>query len=153
MLYNLIYISKAAKLMDNDDLKLIINESNQWNERHEITGMLLYIEGQFSKTGGRFIQVLEGSRDEVQIVFNMIKNDARHCNILLMNECELEKRNFSSWLMGFKSITENEFIETVGYFDLDDFSLIKTKSKDFNIPLNYLKSFYEIHTDKNTHNL
>ena len=153
MLYNLVYISKAAKLLDDDDLRSIINESRQWNEDHQITGMLLYIEGQFNKIGGRFIQVLEGNEDEVKLIFDYIRNDPRHCNIMLINESNLKRRNFSSWLMGFKSMTEQEFCNTAGYFDLDDFSLIKTKFKDFNIPFNYLKSFYEMHIDKSTNSL
>jgi hypothetical protein len=145
-LYNLIYISKAVKLMNNQDLNAIMMESRNWNTNHGITGMLLYIEGELSKKEGRFIQVLEGNQGDVQFIFSNIRNDPRHCNVLLMNESKLAKRNFSSWLMGFKPTAEKYLGNTVGYFDLNDFSLIKMKFKDFNIPFNYLKSFYELHS-------
>ena len=49
----IIYISSAAKKMDDDDLLDILKTSRENNKKNDISGMLLY-------DNGSFIQVLEG---------------------------------------------------------------------------------------------
>jgi hypothetical protein len=56
--------------------------------------MLLYDDGSF-------LQVLEGPRQAVETLFEKIKADRRHEQIVLLSSREIEEREFSDWQMGF----------------------------------------------------
>jgi hypothetical protein len=152
MEYYLIYASKAAHLMSNEELLLILEQSRKWNLDHGITGMLIYIEGSFvslsqrslsSELSGRFMQVLEGTKLEVERIYNFIQTDPRHYDLILLDKGDLSARNFESWTMGFESLTENEYEDTPGYFNLDESFLQEQANQGSNIPLHFLKSFYQ----------
>ncbi|QJD96139.1 BLUF domain-containing protein [Mucilaginibacter robiniae] len=145
MLYYLIYISKAMRLMQENDLNDILKVSLDWNLGHDLTGMLLYVEGKFlNQTAGRFIQVLEGDEQKVKYTFSKIKQDSRHHNITMVDQGKIQERNFASWSMGFKSLNKEDYKELPGFFELDH-KFVSTSSKSINVPLNFLKSFYDMH--------
>jgi hypothetical protein len=50
---NIVYVSAAVKLLDDDQLFDILSSSRKNNAERDVTGVLLYSEGVF-------IQVLEG---------------------------------------------------------------------------------------------
>jgi len=138
--------------MSNEELMLILEQSRKWNSDHGITGMLIYIEGSFvslaqrqlsAEMSGRFMQVLEGPKLEVERIFNFIQTDPRHNDLIILDKAELSARNFESWTMGFKSFTIDEYEETPGYFNLDDSFLQEQAGQDSNVPLYFLKSFYQ----------
>ena len=93
-MFELIYVSTAAKLMTKDDLQTILMESMRHNSDNNITGILLYDQGSFC-------QVLEGSKKEVLSIFKKIKKDKRHFNVVTISEKEIENREFSAWSMRF----------------------------------------------------
>lgn len=151
MEYYLIYVSTADHLMAENELLAILERSRKWNMDHGITGMLIYIEGIFARIGsrevyseltGRFMQVLEGSQEEVERIFNCIQTDARHHSIMVLQKSSLSSRNFESWQMGFKSITLDEFKMGSADFDLDQSFASSTQAESSNLPLQFLKSFY-----------
>ena len=143
MYYYLIYISKAVKLMKDEDLLAILEESRSWNVAHGITGMLLYTEGRFiQQTEGRFMQLLEGTALEVRRIFAKIKKDNRHRNIFVLTESAIEKRNFDTWSMGFQSIALEAYQELPGFFELNETFLDSETMQSSDSPLHFLKSFY-----------
>jgi len=149
MSFNLVYISKAAKPMQDAEIVILLEQSRTWNKSHSITGMLLYIEGSFlSFEGGRFIQALEGKESEVRSLFSKIQVDNRHYDITKLHESTTNKRYFKDWSMGFKSSNHQCFTEMPGSFPLDKSFLTKCKSDYFNVPLNFLKSFYSMNAYK-----
>lgn len=144
-MFYLIYMSKAAKLMHDEDLNAVLQESRDWNQSHGITGMLLYIRGNIlGHAEGRFIQALEGTEAEVKGIFESIKNDKRHDNITLLNQGSIKKRNFETWLMGFESLSIEELQSKEGFFELNDQFLDSGKLKGLNVALNFLKNFYTL---------
>lgn len=146
MLYNLIYISKAIKLMREDELLFLLNQSTSWNESHELTGMLIYIEGRFlDQLEGRFMQVLEGSQYEVERIFENIKKDSRHHQLIVLRQEDLEVRNFDNWSMGFESLGFEDYKKHPNFFELDDDYLNSENFKASNSALSFLKSFYDTH--------
>lgn len=148
MLSYLIYISKVESLMPTDDLLLILNQSRSWNEGHGLTGMLLYLEGKFlSKVEGRFMQVLEGTEWEVKEIFEKIKQDPRHHSLIILKQASIKDRNFETWSMGFKLIKLEAHKELPGRFDLNDDFLKSAELQQSNVPLNFLKSFYEVNLE------
>lgn len=144
MLYYLIYFSQAVKLMEEDELLFLLQQSRDWNQSHEITGMLIYLEGRFlTKLEGRFMQVLEGPEHEILGIFNKIKVDERHHHVIILEQGPINKRYFHSWTMGFKSMNLDEYRQIPGFFELDDDFLKREGMRSSNTALNFLKSFYE----------
>jgi len=151
MEHYLIYVSTADHLMSESELMNILEQSRRWNLDHNLTGMLIYIQGLFIQTGslqlqqqitGRFMQVLEGSKEDVEEVFSMIQKDDRHHNLIVLESSSQSSRNFESWQMGFRALqlNESEFDDT--YFTLDH-SFVKSKEEESSKnPLHFLRSFY-----------
>jgi len=145
-MFYLIYISIAVKLQKDEDIALLLEQSRNRNLSLGVTGMLLYIEGDFLHryAGGRFIQVLEGSEQEVRARFEIIRHDSRHFNVILLSESTTQIRNFGTWSMGFKYLDHQAFIRQEESFDLNDIFKENKKAKQFNVPLQFLKSFYNM---------
>jgi hypothetical protein len=142
-LYYLIYISKANQPMQSDELSQLLNECRTNNEPKQLTGMLLYLQSQPDmQFEGRFMQVLEGAKEEVRGIFEKIRNDERHRHIMVINEGPISKRNFKNWTMGFETLDLDGFRSKPGHFELTDEFLQSRRNQQFNLPLNYLKSFY-----------
>ncbi|MFT6991767.1 MAG: hypothetical protein ACJASL_003761 [Paraglaciecola sp.] len=76
----LVYVSKAQKRFNPDELKQMLSVFRKNNQAQEITGLFLY-DGY-----GTFIQVLEGHSNVVLPVYEKISNDTRHSRINLLGE-------------------------------------------------------------------
>ncbi len=95
MLVRLIYSSRAAEPMTAKMLDTVLQQSRGYNQSRGITGVLCAHEA-----GDSFLQALEGSRDEVNRLYNKIVRDPRHTDVLLLGYAEIGERRFSSWRMG-----------------------------------------------------
>ncbi|WP_127471499.1 BLUF domain-containing protein [Thiomicrorhabdus aquaedulcis] len=93
-LIEIAYTSRAPKLFNATELLDLLKKARRYNQRHDITGMLLY-------KNGSFLQVLEGESDVVEALFAKIKLDFRHYDVLKLYQNPLEQRNFSDWAMAF----------------------------------------------------
>ena len=148
--YYLIYTSKATSLMPVSELLALLEQSRTDNSLHNITGMLLYAEGRFlNDLEGRFIQLLEGSREDVKTLYTAIKRDVRHKRLLLLAEGEIPSRIFKDWTMGFRLFTLADHQKIPGYFELNDAFLTGHTDQQDHAPLNYLRSFYDINAKDN----
>ena len=102
--------------MDRYSLFLLLSEAREKNLAHDITGLLLY-------DSGKFIQVIEGAKADIDILYDNISRDSRIKNIRLMVYKEIESRNFEHWHMGFVSALEQEKRNIIGlsrFLDSDD---------------------------------
>ncbi len=93
MLVRLMYASRAVPAVDHEELLAILKKSKANNPNAGITGVLCFSEG-------IFIQVLEGGRNAVNILYNRISADSRHSDVLLLTYEEIEERRFAGWSMG-----------------------------------------------------
>jgi hypothetical protein len=93
-IFHLVYVSTAARPMDDGALENLLVEARERNRREGITGMLVYC-------GGNFMQALEGSRQAVERIFASIKRDSRHRNVQMLLTFEDERRDFPDWSMGY----------------------------------------------------
>ncbi len=109
-MYYLIYISTAVRPMGQEDLVEILTKSRDNNLRDKITGLLLYADG-------NFIQVLEGTRENVLATYYKIILDVRHKNIIKLVSDPLAKRVFSNWSMGFAALSPEKLKELEGYIN------------------------------------
>lgn len=99
MIVRCVYASRAATALTPTMIEDILEKSRVNNPAHGITGILCY-------SGDVFIQVLEGSRDEVCELYNSIVRDDRHGNVRLLVFEEIRERKFSNWTMGHVDLSK-----------------------------------------------
>ena len=88
-LRQIIYASRATALVDADAL---LQASRHNNALDGITGILL-IDGQ------AIVQVLEGPEESVRAAFARISRDGRHTELRVLNDREIDERDFGYWSM------------------------------------------------------
>ena len=92
-IHNIVYCSQAAQHMDKEGLEKIIATAKHHNPIFGITGLLVF-------GSGIFFQWLEGPRDNVTSLFEIISADPRHSNVVLLTkEDEFRERLFPNWDM------------------------------------------------------
>ncbi|WP_317897669.1 BLUF domain-containing protein [Aurantibacillus circumpalustris] len=101
-MFELIYCSVAKPEITMEDISSILNTSRSFNKNNNITGCLLYHEGEF-------IQLLEGEKNSVQDLFSNIRRDKRHTHVRLVNEEHVVGRAFENWNMAFYDLTSAEY--------------------------------------------
>lgn len=106
-LVELRYFSEIADSSNIWALTDIVSTSMTSNESKAITGILFFDQGHFG-------QILEGPRDEVEELWESIKNDVRHQNIELLGITEIKERRFPKWSM--KLFNAQEFAEAFPQF-------------------------------------
>lgn len=99
MLYQLTYRSKAVPEITAEEIKSILFTSNEKNSENNITGCLLYNEG-------FFVQILEGAKQNVKEIFEVIEADKRHTMVEVLSEGETTERFFEKWWMAYLKLPE-----------------------------------------------
>ena len=93
LLYNVVYCSQATAGVDDAAVARIIASSRRGNPARGITGLLVY-------GSGIFFQWLEGPRDTVTELMEILKTDPRHTNVVSLTETEeVRERLFPEWDM------------------------------------------------------
>jgi len=100
-LYALTYFSRnAIKGCDNDvEIERILIGARRNNTLQMVSGALLY-------STGCFAQALEGPRDAIEDVFEIIQRDQRHCDVTVLHVKPIEARSFGKWSMAYAGATE-----------------------------------------------
>jgi Sensors of blue-light using FAD len=93
MLVRLMYASRAADSVNQNELVAILKKSKANNAETGVTGVLCF-------SAGIFLQVLEGGRSPVSALYNKIANDPRHHDVVLLSYEEVDERRFAGWSMG-----------------------------------------------------
>ncbi len=97
MRYAICYVSTASRNLEKEEIKDILEYSAQYNNQHDIRGVLLYGDG-------NFFQILEGNKKLVDEIFLNIQNDPRHTNIIQVVGKNIDHGAFD----GFKAEMVNE---------------------------------------------
>ncbi|OWF66585.1 hypothetical protein B6A14_00970 [Polynucleobacter hirudinilacicola] len=116
----LIYVSDLVN-RDETQLAAILESAVRHNRENDISGMLLY-------SGGNFLQVLEGTKEQVRETYQRICRDLRHTNILILTQEEINERHFSDWSMGYRQLSEADVAQFPKYAPYFQFGF---KPKDF----------------------
>jgi hypothetical protein len=103
----IVYTSTATYPFAEADLKQMLGHWRETNARLDITGVLLYSEG-------NIMQVLEGPAESIQGLFGTIAADVRHRTVVKLGDGPLQARTFSDWSMRFRSVDMADFNEFVG---------------------------------------
>ncbi len=97
MLVRLLYASRAAENISQEDLLRILTQSKSNNPAGGITGVLC-------ASGRIFMQVLEGGRLQVNALYNRIAADTRHQDVAILLYEEISERKFAGWSMGLVNL-------------------------------------------------
>ncbi len=100
-MYQLTYRSISQPNLGTVHLDNILEEARTRNLDKNVTGCLVYHKE-------RFVQVLEGTKKDVQKIYDKIKKDPRHHSMTLLWEGPAEKRYFSEWTMAFYRYDQNK---------------------------------------------
>ena len=95
MLNCIVYVSCVSALYQREALADILHQSRQNNAARGITGLLLYV-------GGNFMQAIEGPEKETQTLIEQIREDPRHHDMRVIVEFPINKRSFPDWSMAFR---------------------------------------------------
>ena len=134
MYYTLVYISNATQDMSEDELVGLLNVSRKNNILEDVTGMLLY-------RNGEFMQALEGEKSKVEALFEKISKDARHNEIVVLARKNIVERVFSNWSMGFENLSGAALAEIDGYSNFIDTSFHDEEFRQDETAYNLLKKF------------
>ncbi len=97
MLHRLLYVSTADPEITASTLENIIQTAEARNGALGITGLLVF-------TGTHFMQLLEGPKDAVEAVFDMICQDPRHSAIARLIAEPTETRSCPNWSMALQVV-------------------------------------------------
>lgn len=91
-LIRLLYVSTARADITEDDVSIITSNATKANAVWRISGALAF-------NGMKFCQCLEGERENVHALLEVIKRDKRHSNITVVAQIEANNRCFEGWDM------------------------------------------------------
>ncbi|KAJ3149842.1 hypothetical protein HDU86_006798 [Geranomyces michiganensis] len=118
----LVYLSQAVS-SSPQDLASILKSARHRNERDQISGILLYNNGQF-------MQCLEGDPEKVGAVYKDISRDKRHDHLAILLDHKIERRDFDAWLMAFKDLSlDREFSDHDDVIDTDFLQAVSGEGK------------------------
>ena len=81
--------------MTDAELQDLLRLSSEANSRFNVTGMLIYLTE-------NFIQLIEGSKADIEQLYLNIKQDKRHFRVTTLREGPIDQRFFPDWAMAFK---------------------------------------------------
>jgi len=103
-IYSLAYVSRSELGKNgNEDVDTqiasILQSARRNNRLCGITGALLFSEGWFA-------QILEGTQEAIEEIFETIQADARHSNVTVLHFHPVSERSFPAWSMAYAGANE-----------------------------------------------
>lgn len=110
-MHHLVYTSTASSPFLETDLRRLLGPWRAKNARLNVTGVLLYSEG-------NILQVLEGNADALHNLFATIAADPRHLNVVKLADGPVPGRTFAEWSMQFRTVDLSDFARFVQQMNL-----------------------------------
>lgn len=104
-LHRLVYTSFRKPICDDGEIKNILESCQRNNPKRAVTGILMHSDS-------RFIQYIEGEKDDLTELYELIEKDSRHGGVNLRNREPITERVFPSWEMGYKDLSQNLEFDT-----------------------------------------
>lgn len=112
-IYQLLYLSSACAHFDQGALLNMLTKAREKNHSLGITGLLLH-------NNGNFLQLIEGPEENIHTLFDSIRQDTRHQDIIILFQETTHVRLFTEWSMGLREISDEELKSIPGlssYFE------------------------------------
>lgn len=107
-MHHIIYGSRAVRPFSDEDLLTLLLQARSHNLLHDISGALVYSNGQF-------MQVIEGDQQALADLYERLLRDPRHTQLVKYADKAIAGRSFSEWSMAFQPVTETQFAGLMGY--------------------------------------
>ncbi|MBA4108802.1 MAG: hypothetical protein C0487_04320 [Leptothrix sp. (in: Bacteria)] len=107
-MHSLVYVSSARAPFSKLELRELLEHAARNNERHSVTGLLLY-------RAGSFMQLLEGEEATVEALFAKISADFRHSSAILMHRSQDVGRMFPRWSMACRDLDDADVKALPGF--------------------------------------
>ncbi|MDI1310088.1 MAG: BLUF domain-containing protein [Methylotenera sp.] len=106
-LYSLLFTSKINPDFEINSILNTIKELRAHNNKNNITGLMVF-------DGCNFIHFLEGEKNKIFELLNLMKNDLKQLDLEIRIEGELSnKRLFPTWSVGYSYDDDGEFMEII----------------------------------------
>jgi len=99
MRYAISYVSTVNSALPETEIQEVLDLSKKWNNDNNITGVLLYSQG-------NFFQVLEGEEQLLKNLYEKIKADERHHNIITIFQKQIPDIQFDGYETNFISLDD-----------------------------------------------
>ena len=115
MLVRLLYVSQSVGPVTTTVTNSILEESSANNKKLNITGVLC-------QGSGLWMQVLEGERAQINILYARIMTDRHHKNVQLLSIEEIESRRFGQWSMALVYLSKDDPMVQMAHPEFDPYS-------------------------------
>ena len=120
MLVRLLYVSQPVGPITTTMTTLILEKSTAHNKKENITGVLC-------QGSGLWLQVLEGERSQVNLLYARIMSDRNHHNVELLSMEEITQRSFGQWSMALVYLSKDDPMVQMAHPEFDPY---KASAKD-----------------------
>ena len=94
--------------MSDEELAALLTQAREDNARQNITGALVYGDGQF-------MQIIEGEEATLAMLYARLLQDNRHGQVFKFADKPILQRSFADWSMAFRPLSADQFQELAGY--------------------------------------
>ena len=115
MLVRLLYVSQPVGPVTTAVTTSILEKSNNYNKAENITGILC-------QGSGLWMQVLEGERHQVNVLFSRIMASRHHNNIELLSMEEITQRQFGQWSMALVHLSKDDPMVRMAHPEFDPYT-------------------------------
>lgn len=103
-LRTIVYVSSATHKLSEAEMEALLLDAREANQRHGITGILLYGEG-------NFMQCFEGPPDAVALIYARIRASRQHHDLITLMDEDSAERYFPDWYMGVTPASHSAQLE------------------------------------------
>lgn len=115
MLVRLLYVSQPVGPITTTTTTLILEKSTAYNKKENITGVLC-------QGSDLFLQVLEGERSQVNLLYARIMSDRTHRNVELLSMEEITHRRFGQWSMALVYLSKDDPMVQMAHPEFDPYT-------------------------------
>ena len=143
MLKYIVYYSFSQSEISNSELVELLIKAREWNENHEITGLLIYRYNKKFKRGN-FLQIIEGPKKSISSTWDRISSDPRHHTITVLEDGSFEERNFPTWSMGLKNLNTEALEDIPGFININNDQFWENPNNLKPNAMKLLRDFYDM---------
>ena len=115
MLVRLLYVSQPVGPVTTTVTTQILEKSNIYNKKENITGVLC-------QGSGLYMQAMEGERHQVNTLYSRIMASRHHNNIELLSMEEITHRRFGQWSMALVQLSKDDPMVQMAHPEFDPYS-------------------------------
>lgn len=115
-MHHIIYLSRATRPLNDNELTTLLTQAREANAQQNITGALVYGDGQF-------MQIIEGEEATLAMLYARLLQDERHGQVFKFADKPILQRSFADWSMAFRPVSAEQFAELKGYVAPEELDL------------------------------